>query len=50
MFGTDLPGTRARRSFRNEEIDTLFTAIGERSVDKVLYENDIDFYRLDRLL
>lgn len=44
MFGTDLPSTRARRPFRNEDIDTVVEAVGEGLARKVLHDNAASFY------
>lgn len=44
MFGTDLPSTRARRPFRNEDVETVVEALGEDPARKALHENAVAFY------
>ncbi|MFP3515403.1 amidohydrolase family protein [Pseudomonas sp. SIMBA_077] len=46
MFGTDLPSTRAPRTFENNDIDILVNALGESGAHKALWQNARDFYRL----
>ncbi|WP_037500410.1 amidohydrolase family protein [Solirubrobacter soli] len=41
VFGSDLPGTRARRPFLDEDLDLVAEAAGERA----LYENGVALYR-----
>jgi predicted TIM-barrel fold metal-dependent hydrolase len=45
MFGTDLPSTRARRPFRDEDVATVVEALGEDLARKVLHDNAVAFYR-----
>jgi predicted TIM-barrel fold metal-dependent hydrolase len=45
MFGTDLPSTRAPRPYLDEDLLTLFDALGEDLARKALSENAIEFYR-----
>ena len=45
MFGTDLPGTRARRPFEAQDIEILADAVGF-DLDDVLSNNARSFYRL----
>ena len=47
MFGTDLPSTRAPRTFENNDIDIVVNALGEAGAQKALWQNARDFYRLD---
>ena len=47
MFGTDLPSTRAPRTFENNDIDIVVNALGESGAQKALWQNARDFYRLD---
>lgn len=47
MFGTDLPSTRAPRTFENNDIAIIVNALGESAAQKVLWQNARDFYRLD---
>ncbi|MCU1727498.1 amidohydrolase family protein [Pseudomonas sp. 7P_10.2_Bac1] len=47
MFGTDLPSTRAPRTFENNDIAIIVNALGEPAAQKVLWQNARDFYRLD---
>lgn len=46
MFGTDLPSTRAPRTFENNDIEILVNALGESSAHKALWQNARNFYRL----
>lgn len=46
MFGTDLPGTRAPRPFRREDIDLVLETLGEEAGARVLCDNARRFYRL----
>lgn len=45
MFGTDLPGTRARRTFRERDLTVIADAVGD-GLDAVLNGNARAFYRL----
>ena len=47
MVGTDLPSTRAPRTFENNDIAIIVNALGEPAAQKVLWQNARDFYRLD---
>jgi predicted TIM-barrel fold metal-dependent hydrolase len=47
LFGTDLPSTRARRPFRDEDVETVVEALGEDLAKKALQDNAVAFYRLD---
>lgn len=49
MFGTDLPSTRARRPFRNEDIQTVVEALSEDLARKALHDNAMAFYRPDEI-
>ena len=44
IFGTDLPGTRARRPFSEADIDLIVETLGEPLADRVLYENAMGWY------
>jgi len=44
MFGTDLPGTRARRPFEESDVDLVVEAVGEELADGVLLGNAADWY------
>lgn len=48
MFGTDLPSTRARRPFADQDIDRLTEALGASEAESVRWKNAADFYRLSR--
>ena len=48
MFGTDLPSTRARRPFRDEDVRVVIEALGEDLARKALRDNATAFYRPDR--
>ena len=45
MFGTDLPSTRARRPFRDEDVETVMEAVSEDLWRKILHDNAVAFYR-----
>jgi predicted TIM-barrel fold metal-dependent hydrolase len=45
MFGTDLPSTRAPRSYEDTDVALVLEALGTEGAGKVLYQNAIDFYR-----
>jgi predicted TIM-barrel fold metal-dependent hydrolase len=44
MFGTDLPSTRARRPFSDQDIDLLVDVLDPSHVDAVLWRNAADLY------
>ena len=45
MFGTDLPGTRARRPFDRDDIALIGEALGDAALPGVLHDNAAAFYR-----
>jgi predicted TIM-barrel fold metal-dependent hydrolase len=45
MFGTDLPSTRAPRSYADEDLLLVLDALGEDLARKALCENALAFYR-----
>lgn len=47
MFGTDLPSTRAPRTFENSDIEIVVNTLGETGAQKALWQNARDFYRLN---
>lgn len=47
LFGTDLPSTRARRPFRNRDVETVVETLGEDMARKALHDNAVAFYRLE---
>ncbi|MFB7499853.1 amidohydrolase family protein [Streptomyces sp. NPDC056161] len=46
MVGTDLPSTRARRPFVDEDFNLVAETVGEEHLDAVLWGNAAAFYRL----
>ncbi|MEQ6353380.1 amidohydrolase family protein [Lysinibacillus sp. M3] len=44
MFGTDLPSTRAKRPFAYADIELIQELFDAMSVEKILYQNAMDFY------
>lgn len=44
MFGTDLPSTRARRPFRDEDLDLLLETVGPDLAHAVTWQNAADLY------
>ncbi|OEJ30517.1 amidohydrolase family protein [Streptomyces subrutilus] len=47
MFGTDLPSTRARRPFSDDDLALVAEAVGGEHLDAVLWDNAAAFYRID---
>ncbi|NLU83184.1 amidohydrolase family protein [Rhodococcus sp. HNM0569] len=45
MFGTDLPGSRARRVFEDSDVDLVRDAIGDADLHAVLEDNARTWYR-----
>ena len=45
MFGTDLPSTRARRPYRDRDLDLIVEILGEEGARRVFRDNAIEFYR-----
>jgi predicted TIM-barrel fold metal-dependent hydrolase len=45
MFGTDLPSTRARRPYRDRDLDRIVESLGEEGARRVCRDNAIEFYR-----
>lgn len=48
MFGTDLPGTRARRPFKAQDLDLIVNTLGETLAWRVLHHNAAEWYRPDK--
>lgn len=48
LFGTDLPSTRARRPFRDEDVDLVAATLGEDAATAVLHDNAAAWYGLPR--
>jgi predicted TIM-barrel fold metal-dependent hydrolase len=46
MFGTDLPSTRARRPFQDDDLMLLADLAGAEHVSAVLHDNAVAFYRV----
>jgi predicted TIM-barrel fold metal-dependent hydrolase len=44
MFGSDLPGTRARRPFQETDIDVLLAVLGPERGHRALYDNAAAWY------
>lgn len=44
MFGTDLPSTRARRAYSDQDLLLVLDTLGEAGAKAVLYENAVAFY------
>ncbi|HDX9588163.1 TPA: amidohydrolase family protein [Bacillus pseudomycoides] len=44
MFGTDLPSTRAKRSFEYTDIELIQQLFDEQATDKILYTNAFKWY------
>lgn len=44
MVGTDLPSTRARRPFRDDDFDRIAQAVGSGHLDDVFWNNAAAFY------
>lgn len=48
IFGTDLPGTRAPRPFRVEDMTLVIETLGENLARQVFYDNAVALYRLQK--
>lgn len=46
LFGTDLPGTRARRPFAPEDVQLVAETLGEEGARRALHDNARDWYRM----
>ncbi|WP_131794278.1 amidohydrolase family protein [Fluoribacter gormanii] len=46
MFGTDLPSTRALKTFKKEDITLILDVFDNCMASKILLTNAVDFYRL----
>jgi predicted TIM-barrel fold metal-dependent hydrolase len=44
VFGTDLPGTRARRAFEESDVELVAEALGEEMARRVCFDNAVAFY------
>lgn len=44
LFGTDLPSTRARRSFQYSDIELIFNTVDETAAEKILFKNAVNWY------
>lgn len=47
MFGTDLPSTRASRSYADDDFALIAETLGDEAALEVLYRNAAEFYRLN---
>lgn len=45
LFGTDLPSTRAPRSFRNQDLHMMMDVLTRKQAAKALFENAMALYR-----
>jgi len=45
MFGTDLPCTRAPRTYNHDDFNLVLDTLGTKAAQKVYYENAFTFYR-----
>lgn len=45
VFGTDLPGTRAPRTFRERDVNLVADTLGESLAQKIYYDNAVEYYR-----
>jgi len=48
MVGTDLPSTRARRPFQNEDFDLIAETVRPEEIPAVFWDNAADFYLRQR--
>lgn len=46
MFGTDLPGTRAKRQFNQNDITLIEDNFSASDSKRILCDNALEFYRL----
>ncbi|MEE4254618.1 MAG: amidohydrolase family protein [Desulfuromusa sp.] len=49
VFGTDLPSTRAPRSYSDKDYLLVIDTLGEVMAQKVFYENGVNLYQLDKI-
>lgn len=45
MFGTDLPGIRATRTFSNEDLQLIEETFSPEDCEKIFWQNALSFYR-----
>lgn len=45
MFGTDLPSTRVKRPFQQDDIEHVRASLGPELADRVFFENAVSLYR-----
>jgi predicted TIM-barrel fold metal-dependent hydrolase len=50
VFGTDLPGTRARRPFKIDDLKLILDTLGETLTRQVLYDNAVNWYKPHKIL
>ena len=48
LFGSDLPGTRARRPFEEADVDLIVEALGEERSGRALHDNAASWYAQGR--
>jgi predicted TIM-barrel fold metal-dependent hydrolase len=46
MFGSDLPSTRAARSYSDNDFRLVVDTLGDQAARRVFLENALDFYRM----
>lgn len=49
MFGTDLPSTRAKRSFNKQDIELVKEIFDEEICNKIFFDNACRFYKLKKI-
>ncbi|HCE77106.1 MAG TPA: 2-pyrone-4,6-dicarboxylate hydrolase, partial [Dehalococcoidia bacterium] len=47
MFGTDLPSTRARKVYSDQDFYSVIEVLGEYEAEKVFSQNALNFYGLE---
>ena len=45
MFGTDLPSTRAKRAYTDDDFMLVIESLGDDGAKNVFSQNAIDFYK-----
>ncbi len=45
MFGTDLPSTRAKRPYLDDDFLLILDALSEPEAEKIFYKNAVEFYK-----
>ena len=47
MFGSDLPSTRAKRPFHDDDVNIIVKTFDETQAENIFYNNALAFYKLE---